>query len=79
MIEKQIEKSETLAKIEKKQVGVRVEEISGIVQKIEDILIESNCNWNEWHNIVAMFNERSEVVIPQITIKEIKQRYEQLR
>jgi len=78
MPEKQIEKSGKLADIEKEQIGVRVEEISGIVQKIEDILIESNCNWNEWHNIVAMFNERSEFVIPQITIKEIKQRHEQL-
>ncbi len=74
-----VEKTNTLADIEKEQIKKRTNEISIVVQKIETLLIESNCDWQEWHNIIEMFNKRNEVVIPQITIKEIKQRYEQLK
>lgn len=69
------QKSSELADHERKQVEKRCEDIARVVQKIEDLLIESNCTWQEWHNIVNMFNERNEMVIPRITIKEIKQRY----
>lgn len=70
-----LQKSAALADHEREQVAKRREEISKVVQQIEDLLIGSNCTWQEWHNIVQMFNERNEFVIPQITIKEIKQRY----
>ena len=70
-----LEKSAQLADQEKEQVAKRKMQISMLVQKIEDLLIEANCSWQEWHNIVEMFNGHNEQVIPQITIKEIKQRY----
>ena len=70
-----LEKSAQLADQEKEQVAKRRMQISMLVQRIEDLLIEANCTWQEWHNIVEMFNDRNEQVIPQITIKEIKQRY----
>lgn len=70
-----LEKSAQLADQEKEQAAKRRMQISMLVQKIEDLLIAENCTWQEWHNIVEMFNSRNEQVIPQITIKEIKQRY----
>lgn len=73
-------KSAQLADHEQEQIAKRRMQISMLMQQIEDLLIESNCTWQEWHNIVQMFNERNEIVIPKITIKEIKQRYnEQLK
>jgi hypothetical protein len=75
MSDNPLQKSAQLADHEQKQVAKRREEISKVVQKIEDLLVESNCTWQEWHNIIQMFNERNEIVIPKITIKEIKQRY----
>lgn len=68
-------KTDILLDYERKEAENRREEISIVVQKIEEILISIDCNWQEWHNIIQMFNERNEVVIPKITIKEIKQRY----
>ncbi len=70
-----LEKSAQLADHEQKQIAKRRMQISILVQKIEDLLVEANCTWQEWHNIVEMFNSRNEQVIPKITIKEIKQRY----
>lgn len=73
-----LEQSAKLADYEKEQVAKRRMQISMLVQKIEDLLIETGCTWQEWHDIVTMFNQRNEDVIPKITIKEIKQRYEDM-
>jgi hypothetical protein len=71
------EKSAVLADEERKKVIARQEEIGTLMLQIETLLIEADCTWQDWHNIVNVFNDRNEQVIPKITIKEIKQRYGQ--
>ena len=70
-----LQKTAELADEERRQVLAHQQQISDIVLKVEELLIGANCTWQEWHDIVSIFNERNERVIPKITIKEIKQRY----
>lgn len=69
------EKSAVLADHEKSEVAKHAVKISKIVQLVEDILIDYDCTWQDWHEVVAKFNDRNDVVIPRIKIKEIKQRF----
>lgn len=70
-------KAAALADEEKRQAEERQKKLSEVTRSIEQLLIDSDCTWEEWHSIIELFNRRNEQVIPRITIKEIKQRYEQ--
>lgn len=70
-------KSAALADEEKRQVEERAKQLQEVTEKIDTILMDANITWQEWHDIVGAFNLRNEIVVPRITLKELKERYEQ--
>lgn len=58
-------------------VKAHQEKIIRVTQKIEDILIEENMSWRDWNEVVNKFNNRNDYVFPRITIKEIKDKFDE--
>lgn len=54
------------------------ERIWRVVSLIEDALTAEGCTWGDWNEIIELFNKRAEKVVPQITIKSLKQRFDKL-
>lgn len=78
MADNPFDKSIKLAENEKAELEKHLVKISKIVQLVEDVLIDYDCTWLDWHEVIEIFNKRNDQVIPQIKIKEIKQRYDKL-
>jgi len=52
--------------------------ITRVVLEVEAILIREEFRWNDWNEVVNKFNDRNDYVMPRLTVKEIKERHDQL-
>lgn len=71
------ENAAALADEERRQVMEHRELVARLTLEIDELLINNNATARVWMEIVDNFNKRYDVVIPNLKIKELKERYEQ--
>lgn len=50
--------------------------VNHLFEAIDKLLVGNNATWQEWHDVIGLFNQRNEMVVPQIKMSEIKNRFE---
>lgn len=53
------------------------ERIGEVVLRVEEILLENNFTWKEWGEVIDMFTARMGAIIPNLTLKFIKETYDE--
>lgn len=52
--------------------------ISRLVLGIEAVLVKEGATWGDWHEVIGLYNQRAEVVVPLLKISSIKERFDKL-
>lgn len=52
--------------------------ISRLVLGVEAVLIKEGATWGDWHELIGLFNQRAEQVVPLIKIAALKQRFDKI-
>lgn len=73
-VEDKFSVSRKLADHEAEQAKLRASTIQIVINTIDALLIEKEITIREWGEIIDAFNGRGDLVIPNLTIKEIKER-----
>ena len=66
-----------LAEQREKDKRAHIEKIAKMTLAIEQILLNHNATLQDWQEIEAKFNERAMKVLPELTIKFVKDRFDQ--
>lgn len=59
----------------KEKEARRRQKIEGLVEKINALLVEQDCVWGEWVEVVQQYEKMGDVVFPNTTIKEFLEKY----
>lgn len=54
------------------------EMISRLVLGIEAVLVKEGATWGDWHEVIGLFNQRAEQVVPLLKISALKERFDKL-
>lgn len=73
--EHSVELADQEAKSAADNLQKHIEKISRLAEGIEELLFKEDACWADWREVVDVFNRRNEIVMPQIKMKEIKDRY----
>lgn len=52
--------------------------ISRLVLGIESVLVKEGATWGDWHEVIGLFNQRAEQVVPLIKIEALKKRFDKI-
>lgn len=61
------------------QATAREEKIQRMMVAIDEVLHKEECVWQEWLEVINRFNKRDTMVMGNLTINEIKERYDNAR
>jgi wobble nucleotide-excising tRNase len=67
--------SAKLADQEKSDVEKRAEVLAGVIKVIDDVLVKENVTIKEFGDMLDIFNGRNNLIMNKITIKEVKEKF----
>jgi len=63
---------------ENQTVYDRQKVVASVINKVEEIFIKENFTLSEWTQVIEYFNKLNEAVIPQISIQELRARFNKI-
>ena len=56
----------------------RLKVVASVINQVEEIFIKENFTLSEWTQVIEYFNKLNEAVIPQMSISELKVRFNKI-
>ena len=56
----------------------RLKVVASVINQVEEIFIKENFTLSEWTQVIEYFNKLNEAVIPQISIQELRARFNKI-
>lgn len=72
--ESALETAAKLAEHEKQEIAKRAEVLQKVIREVEKLLVDNKISIKEWGDMVEFFNQYTNIVIPKLTMDEIKRR-----